>query len=407
MVMMTFGVLPQILKTLLNVDLYLSYLVGLPTIVAVLVSGGVGRCLRTRTGLYWTAFGCWMLLAIPFSSWPGGSFGPSVNYWKINLVMMFITGGMLIEWGDIRKLLYVLAGAGVLDLIATGLLKDNSTDRFGLTAAMTISNPNDYAAHMVLMLPFLLWVVLSGKVILRVAALVCMGMGLYLILATSSRGALLALGVDALVFMLLGTGRQRLAVLLLGPTVAVVLVACVPAASLRRLGEVFTGSATSTEAIEARGSSEARQYLLTTAIKYTFEHPIFGVGPFQFASFEGGHEHVTGSHGYWHDTHNSYLQVSSECGIPALLLFAGGIGSTLLLMFKTYRRARHRPDCQDIRVAIFCIILAMTGFTVAITFLSMAYHFYLPTMAGLAIGIWSAAQRELEARDEILLAKAA
>jgi O-antigen ligase len=92
------------------------------------------------------------------------------------------------------------------------------------------------------------------------------------------------------------------------------------------------------------------------------------------------------------------MQAAVECGIPGFLLFTGGIVSTLLLLYKTFRQARRRPDCQDIRVAVFCIMLGMAGFIVAITFLNFAYFFYLPVMGGLATGVWSAAQREFQLR---------
>jgi hypothetical protein len=59
------------------------------------------------------------------------------------------------------------------------------------------------------------------------------------------------------------------------------------------------------------------------------------------------------------------------------------------------------------RAAVFCIMLGMVGFTVAITFLNFAYFFYLPAMAGLATGVWSAAEREFQLRGAALDAGAA
>jgi O-antigen ligase len=167
---------------------------------------------------------------------------------------------------------------------------------------------------------------------------------------------------------------------------------------LRRLSVIWNGSANTAEAAEALQSSAARQYTLTTSIRYTFEHPLFGVGPQEFSLYEGGHEQMIGTHGYWHETHNTYTEVSAECGIPGFIFFTGGIVSTLLLLYKTLRQARRQPGCNDIRVAVFCIMLGMVGFTAAITFLNFAYFFYLPAMAGLATGVWAAGQREFELR---------
>jgi O-antigen ligase len=311
--------------------------------------------------------------------------------------MLFIIGGMIHEWRDVRKVMNAIAISAVVNVLCSRFLQMDFGGRTGV-ALGSIGNPNDYAGHLLLVLPFLLWVLMAGKVVSRVVALGCIGAGLYLILASSSRGALVALAADLVFFALVGNVRQKAALVLAGPIAAVLLVATVPATSLRRLTEIWGGSAGSTESAEAAESSQARRYTLMTSIRYTFEHPLFGVGLQQFANFEGGHERRIGTHGYWHETHNSYTQASSECGIPGFLFFTGGIVSTLLLLRKTHRQARKRPDCKDIRAAAFCIMLGMVGFSVAITFLNFAYFFYLPAMGGLAVGVWSAAQREFQLR---------
>jgi O-antigen ligase len=249
--------------------------------------------------------------------------------------------------------------------------------------------------------------VLSGNVILRVAALGFIGFGLYAILATSSRGALLALAVDVVVWLLMGTGRQKIALAMIVPIAAMALIATVPATSSRRLMTIWLSSANSSESAEAMESSKARGYTLRTSIRYTFQYPLFGVGPMQFSLYEGSTERTAGTHGYWHDTHNSFTQASSECGIPGFIFFAGGVLSTILLLRKTIREARKRPGCEDIATAVFCILLGMVGFTVAVTFLSFAYFFYFPTMGGLAVGVWVAAKREFQLRDAARNATAA
>jgi len=69
------------------------------------------------------------------------------------------------------------------------------------------------------------------------------------------------------------------------------------------------------------------------------------------------------------------------------------------LLSKTYRKARQRPDCVDIRAAVFSVMLGMTGFCVAITFLNFAYFFYGPALGGLAIAMSSAAEQEFKRRS--------
>ncbi|HMD70016.1 MAG TPA: O-antigen ligase family protein [Bryobacteraceae bacterium] len=398
-VFLQFSVLPQVTGYIFQTNLYLLYVIALPAQLAMIVSGGFRRCFRARPAHYWTAFGCWMWLICPFSSWRSTAVVSTYAYWRSNLIMLFIMGAMLSEWSDIRKVMNVIATSAVVNVLCARFLRIDMGGRMGV-ALGTIGNPNDYAAHLLLVLPFLFWVVTAGKIVVsRIVALGCVCAGLYLVLATSSRGALLALAFDAVFWLLMGTGRQKAALVLLGPVAAMLLLATVPAASLRRLTEVWSGSVNNAESKEAMESSQARQYTLRTSIRYTFEHPLFGVGPAQFPLYEGMHEKVIGTHGYWHETHNSFTQASSECGIPGFIFFAGGTLSTLLLLLKTLRQASRRPGCEDIRAAVFYITLGMVGFTVAITFLNFAYFFYLPAMGGLAVGVWVAAQREFERRE--------
>jgi O-antigen ligase len=59
-------------------------------------------------------------------------------------------------------------------------------------------------------------------------------------------------------------------------------------------------------------SAEARWYLLKTSLLFTARHPVWGVGPGQFANHEGFSASAQGVHGIWHETHNSYAQASIE-----------------------------------------------------------------------------------------------
>jgi O-antigen ligase len=72
-------------------------------------------------------------------------------------------------------------------------------------------------------------------------------------------------------------------------------------------------------------SSVSRKELMFQAMQLTIEHPIFGIGPGQFGDVsykrfrEGQGVFIT------HATHNSYLQISCEAGIPAVLLFIAAL----------------------------------------------------------------------------------
>jgi O-antigen ligase len=149
---------------------------------------------------------------------------------------------------------------------------------------------------------------------------------------------------------------------------------------------------------EAQESYESRSYLFEQSVRFTLQHPVFGVGPDQFSNYEGMWSRKQGQRGNWHATHCAYTQVSSECGIPALLFFLGSLGSAWLLVNRAYRMAKQK-GYEEIKNACFCYLLAMVGFLTAIIFLANAYSFHLPAMVGLGVCLGLTAMREIETSD--------
>jgi O-antigen ligase len=133
-------------------------------------------------------------------------------------------------------------------------------------------------------------------------------------------------------------------------------------------------------------SSDIRQYELKRSIIETFTHPLFGVGPGQFPSFEG--RSVKGGQGGWLETHNSFTQISSECGLPAIGLYVSALVSTFVLLSRIRKNAAGRY-AREIRTAELCIKIGLVAFTVAIFFVNFGYNFHIPAISGLVIVIWS------------------
>jgi O-antigen ligase len=101
--------------------------------------------------------------------------------------------------------------------------------------------------------------------------------------------------------------------------------------------------------------------------------------------------------GAWHDTHNTFTQVSSEAGIPAFLLYLAALISTYRLLSRVYRRSRNQPSSPESRkaaVAYFCVLLSFVAFSAASFFLSLAYRFYLPAITSVAIALTLATEHK-------------
>ncbi len=387
-----FGVLPEVIFYITGVNTYLLYITVVPAIAASLLSGGLKQTFRQRAPYWWMAFFGWMVLATPFSFWPGGSAHLLLNYARTDLVFLVIAGGLVSKWGEIRALFYTIAAASVVNLLTARFFSDSANGRLSLVASGTIGNSNDLAAHLLLVLPFLLFVTMDPKrsLFIRVPLLFGIFYGLKIILGTASRGALLAVLCGFAFMLWRATPVQR--VLSLGAAVLLggIFVMILPAATLGRLGNLF-----GEQHYEAEVSGEVRSYLFKQSINYTLHNPLFGVGPGQFSDYEGKERVAVGEIGVWKDPHFIFTQVSADCGIPALIFYTGGLLSALWAVMRIHRKAREQRNLE-VTNACFCYLLAMVGFLVSGSLLPFAYHFYYPTMVGVAGALSIAGSRQLE-----------
>jgi O-antigen ligase len=399
-IFIVFTQLHQLLIMAVGVDTRLLILIGAPMILLVLFSGGVQRTLRWSAAKYWVGYSFLMVIAVAFSSWRSGSLSITLTWFRAEVLILFVIAGCVMTWREVKRLMTVLAWAAVVDVIAGRLFAGQIAGRFKLTGT-TMSDPNDYAAQLILILPCLLLVVVSASQFMvgRIVAAGFFLYGLYLILLSGSRGALIAIAITILFCLWRLRPSQKIFAASL-----VILVVCatpfvVPRRILTRFSTIFQSANFSEKDPDLAGeaSAEARRYLLKQSILATLRHPIFGVGAGQFQNYEGRTAREMGQRGSWHETHNSFTQVSSEIGIPALLFFLAAIIATYRLLDSVYRTARRRPptkETQQIRATAFCLLISLIGFCTASFFLTLAYHFYLPALTGLAIALYRAVQQK-------------
>jgi O-antigen ligase len=326
------------------------------------------------------------------------------------MVMLFVVGGLAMTWKEIRLLFYTIAAAAIVNLGTAQLFaKLDNGGRIKLEASGSMGNSNDLAAQFLLVLPFLVFVAMdrARNTFLRIALLPPLAYGAWVVLGTGSRGCMIALGAMFLFALWRASPAHRIVTLVAGIGLAVMIPLFLPGNVLTRLGSLLNEEGAISdnpgETSEALASSSARAYLLKQSLLYTFQHPVFGVGPGQFSNYEGNEKTAEGKHGQWHATHNFLTQVSSECGIPALILMLLGLISAILLVNRTYWMAR-RKGFRDVANACFCFELAMVGYLCSIVFLAQAYGFYLPTMVGLAIAMSMVAMREMSAQEKSAVA---
>jgi hypothetical protein len=392
--------LHEIIGVTTGIRSFLPSIFGIPAAVGIIATGGVRRALKARTAWFWIALAVWLVVAAALSYWPGGSFADVRLYFQYQFPILFFVAGLVVTWKEFRWVLYSIVSAGIVNELTARFLSDDRTSRLQLEI-VTIGNSNDFAAQLLTILPLFWFVAMYPKVpkVVRMVLLAAIPYDLYLSLSTGSRGALVAIAVTYGFVVFRASGAQRLVLAVVMPVIVAVLLMALPGDTMRRLATVFSDDVTvDAQDLEAVQSSLGRKELLRLSIQYTLEHPLFGVGPGQFNSFEGASAREQGKHGFWTVPHNSFTQLSSEAGIPALILLLGGLISAYRGISKTLREARKRHNATIERCG-FALMVSLVSFSCAAFFLSLAFRFYFPLLSGLAIAFCAVAQNEFSTSD--------
>lgn len=292
--------------------------------------------------------------------WPGGALKVTLDFSKILLVALLITGVVTTS----KRLRWLLFSQAVSAAVIAAVVVWKGRLLLGRLEGILEGNyadPNDLALALTLSLPLCLALLfLSRSWIGKMFWCVSMAVMAYVIFLTGSRGGFLALLVVTCICLWEFAVRGRRRYLLL---VAALAGAILWQYAGGMLAARFQGTFDSDDdATAAYASAQARQQLFWRSVEVTTEHPLLGVGP-------GNFDQVSG---LWHTTHNSFALMSSEAGIPALLLYV----MILWLGFKKLRAAMRLARGQkESYVLARALYASFFGFLVGSFFLSWAYQF--------------------------------
>lgn len=409
-IFLRFSMLHELITYKLGFNTYMLYLIGPPALLFLLFTGGLQRAARDKTAKCWIGFTIWMVVCVPFSFWPGDSWAITQSYIRTEIPMLFLAAGMAVTLADCYKIVGAIALSGVVNVYMARFFENaDVAGRFNI-AFSTIANANDMAAHLLLVLPLVAFYVIGPKrmFVVRAFGAAVIAVGLYLILGTGSRGAMVAMVMMVLVVLWKGTGLQRGVILVLMPAAFVATAPFLPQSTVDRLLTVFSQG--SNEEGEALDSRNKRMYLLKQSIKHTITHPLVGVGPNQFRNYDGNEAVSNNRLGPWQVSHNAYTQVSSELGFPGFFFMLGGTLGTFVVLSQLMKRLRSARDClavRRLRTLCFVLLMAQVSFCVSIFFLSLGYRFYLPFLSGFVIALRMAVKNELPAIERAAAAAAA
>ncbi len=277
----------------------------------------VFRVTPETTGLI--AFGAVILLTVPFSTWPGGSFGLFTDSYLKLLVIFVLMMNTLTTPRRIEQITWLIvlccgfiAARSVADY-ARGLNLVEGNRLAGPIGGI-FGNPNDLAMNMVTFMPAAMVIALSRRfsTTKRLMAALVAALMLATIVFTKSRGGFLGLAVMLAALILLGRKvRPGFG------TIAVVAVLCatpfMPSTFWERMTSIIDDRK---DKQEFTGTREARWTVMKEGMRTFAEYPLTGIGAGQFQNYN-----PPGRLEAWKETHNAPIQVAAETGIFGLVAF--------------------------------------------------------------------------------------
>jgi probable O-glycosylation ligase (exosortase A-associated) len=354
----------------------LSQWVAVALVLGLVLSLGRERwlVLKVQTVLM-MLLAAWISVTVVTAVLPDVSIDMYGYYWKA-IVISILTTGLVNDRRRFRVLLMLIAfsigflGAkrGLLGLLHGGARYDDGPGGF-------MSDNNSFALVLNMILPLLMAIILTEKSkLLRIGAAVIAVLSTMTILFTFSRGGLLTLA--AIVPALIWRSRHRL------------LVTGLIAAGLAGF-LFFTSDAFTKAYVERAGtisdyqedrSAMGRLNAWDTSWRAFLDYPVFGVGP---NNLEVVHRTYSPEPDRFRVSHNAFLQILCECGLPGLLLFVSVIVSGFLALGRV-RRATALPWVE---VYARMLQISLVAYVVGSMFLNTAYSELLYQLVAMSVSL--------------------
>ncbi len=207
-----------------------------------------------------------------------------------------------------------------------------------------------------------------------------------------------------LVLFFLANARTKIIMAGVGILALVIALAFLPDSLRTRIASATRIAATGDRRAADSISISSRETMLTTSINMTIAYPLFGVGPGNFGPTIEELGKLQGQNWINLNTHNSYTQVSSETGIPGLLLYLLLIGFSFKSLIGALRQtsphgAHPNPDLHRLGAGL---LVSLAATCTCMFFLSEGYSLLLFLWLGLANGIKLLLPEEPKEEDEFI-----
>ncbi len=382
----------------LHIQLIIGMLAGVTYLLARL-SGKV-RFIWTRELTIVLALTAWYAASVVFSYWKTNSLHVLLQVWLKTLFIFFLFTQTVITLGRVRKVLWVIilcelvvAGLSILRYGETVIPED--WGRFGGIQEGGMLAGNFLGITIGMTVPYMAALLVVRRSLFRLLLLVAtFALVTWAVVLTASRSGLLSVGFSLVLTWLLvlrGSFRSRA----IGFSFGLVIMAAIlfaPQVAWERLATVW-GSPNNARNVVVRASAEesraSRSQLLQDSIEYTLERPIFGWG---LGNFQTVHGVRVGKASAWLGTHNTFTQISSEAGIPALLLFLGLLMVILGSMRRVSKSCSRDPQNAELGFLARATAVSISSLMFAGLFAHLSYEYYLYYVVGIAVSLRVIAQ---------------
>jgi len=330
----------------------------------------------------------WFVLGLPFAFWRGGSLHTLTTVWFKTVLAFIMLTLTLLTLERIRLLLWAII---LSELLATSfsILQPSKAlwigERiYGANTGFLGWNFLGIAAAM--SIPYIAALFIGRRSLLTTCLLVATSASmLWMLVLTASRGGFLNVLFSTILtfwFVLRGSSRGRLAGAGIG-LVLLVATMLAPSVFWDRLGTIWGDAGNSSyvnqfqsglEELAAQESTEGRRELLKRSIQFTLEHPLFGLGLGNF-NLASGAQHGAEANA-WMGTHNTFTQISSEAGLPALLLYVVLLGGAIRKMYTLRHLPLQNEDAQGLNLMAGATLVSLLSFAFGACVAHLAYDYY-------------------------------
>jgi len=207
-----------------------------------------------------------------------------------------------------------------------------------------------------------------------------------MIVLTGSRGGFVGLVAAGVLFVYRRRGLGAAAAMLV---VLVVGVLAMPTELSTRALATISGD-TSQLPTELEASNKAHVGLFWAALRMIVDNPLIGVGPENFKDLSKAYTGLQQAN----IAHNMFLEIASEMGLPALIVFVLLLYSTFRTFGSTVRLARvGTPETAELAAWSEGLRSGLTGYVVAGCFISAEYEKILWITIFLSIVVTDLARR--------------